>query len=515
MKWYWKVFIGSCSAVLLVVVLNIGFNLWIRFQLPKLLNRENDTAYTITYKELSISLLNRTILARDVVIVPKAVLKDSLKRAGVFGRIHSIKVSNFRISDLIFSDRIKARSITIEHPKILVYKKDKKVVLKKSAVVAFDKIVSVSTVFLNHGGLTIIETKRNKMLLNVQNINLLLDGVFISKENLDDEIPFHFRNYSFNCDNLYYHPNLFYTIKTKKINATKSDLNIDNFEMLPTYSRREFVARISKERDLNTLLCQTIKVSGMDWGFKRNDFFFHCNRVDLDQVSANVYRSKAPQDDLSKKYLYNKLLRDLKFDLMVDTLQVRNSMVEYEEEKSVEFGTGKISFSRFNATVTTICSGYKKTTVPELKIEVNCIFMMSSPLSVVWKLNVMDRTEGFTIKGKLTNFDAENMVRFTKPYMNVKVTGMMDEVYFNFTGNDQKVTGEFAVKYDDLKFTIFQKDNREKKNKLLTLVAKVFVKKDTKEKVKDTNVELERIPEKSFYNLLWRSVAEGLKKILI
>ncbi len=515
MKWYWKVCIGSCSAVLFVVVLNIGFNLWIRFQLPKLINTKSDSAYTVTYKDLSVSLLNRTILARDVVIVPKVVVNDSLKRAGVYGRIHSIKVSNFKIWDLIFSERIKAKSITIEHPKILVYKTDKKEVLKKSGVVAFDKIISVSNILLNHGGLKIIETKGNKVLLSVQNVNLQLDGVFISKENLDDEIPFQFRNYTFNCDNLYYHPTIFYIVKTKKINATKSDLDIDNFEMLPTYSRTEFVARIRKERDLNTLLCQTIKVSNMDWGFKQDDFFFHCNRVDLDQVSANVYRSKEPQDDLSKKYLYNKLLRDLKFDLMVDTLKVHNSMVEYEEEKSLEFGAGKISFSRFNATVTNISSGFKKTIVPDLKIEVNCLFMMLSPLRIVWKLNVMDKRDGFTIEGKLANFDAESMVRFTKPYMNVKVTGTMDEVYFNFTGNDKKVIGEFAVKYDDLKFTIFQKDNREKKNKFLTFVAKVFIKKDTKEKVKGTNVELERIPEKSFYNFLWRSVAEGLKKILI
>jgi len=91
----------------------------------------------------------------------------------------------------------------------------------------------------------------------------------------------------------------------------------------------------------------------------------------------------------------------------------------------------------------------------------------------------------------------------------------MDEVHFNFTGNDRHAAGDFAVKYDDLKLVVYKKDNRKKKSKLLTFMASIFVKKDTKDKVKDAHIEVERIPEKSFYNLLWRSVAEGLKKILV
>jgi hypothetical protein len=42
-----------------------------------------------------------------------------------------------------------------------------------------------------------------------------------------------------------------------------------------------------------------------------------------------------------------------------------------------------------------------------------------------------------------------------------------------------------------------------------------LVKNDSKEKAKTADVELERIQEKSFYNFLWRSIAESLKKILM
>lgn len=515
MKWTRKILIVLFSLVLLVVLLNIGLNFWVNHQLPKIINRENDSRYSITYEKIEVSLFRSTIIANNVVVVPKEALNDSVNKDGIYGRVRSIEVRSFKIWDVLFNDKIKAKSITIDQPKVIIYKKNQKTNIKESVVGPFDKIIAVSDIFLNDGDLKIFNSKDSKPVLNVQNIDAQLDGIVVDETILEAKIPFQFSNYDFSCDSVKYHSNSFYDITIDNIKSTKSELNISKFEMLPTLSRADFVSAIDKEKDQYTLICKSIKVAQTDWGFKEDDFFFHCNSVNLDEASANIYRSKEPTDDLSKKHLYNKLLREMKFDLKVDTLKIRNSRVEYEEEKSFDLGAGKLTFSRFNLTATSINSGFKKSKLPDVKIKVDCQFMKASPLKVDWKFNVMDKSDGFNIKGTLTNFDTESMIPFTKPYTNVTTDGMMDEIYFNFTGNDRKASGEFAVKYDDLKFTIYKKDDRKKKNKLLTFVSRIFVKKDTNDKVKDADVELERIQEKSFYNFLWRSIAEGLKKILI
>lgn len=515
MKWTRRILIGLGILLLLAVLLNFGLNFWINKQLPKIINRENDSRYFITYKKMNVSLWNGSIEASGLVVVPKEALKDSINKSGIYAHIDAIRISNFKTWDMLFHDKIRARRITIEKPQIILYKKDKKATVRESVVQPFEKIISVSDIDLRNGDLKIIETKTNKAVLSAQNINVMLDGVVVSEKILDDKIPFQFENYSMSCDSLYYHPNEVYHFKTKKIKGSKNSLQVNAFEMLPSYSRKEFVASLAKEKDFNTIRCKSIDIGKMDWGFKDDDFYFHSNIVKIDAVSANIYRSKEPADDLSKKHLYNKLLRELKIDLKVDTLKVRNSMVEYEEEKSDEFGAGKVSFSQFNVLATDIRSGFKKTQLPEVKIKVKCLFMKKAPFVVDWRFNVMDKNDGFVIKGILKNLDAQQMVPFTKPYANLTTQGFMDEVRFDFRGNDFKSTGTFAVEYDDLKFTIYQKDQRQKKNKLLTFVARVFVKKDTKERLKSTEIEIDRIPEKSFYNLLWRSVAEGLKQILI
>lgn len=515
MKWYWKLLIGLGTLIVLLVLLNIGLNIWVNTKLPKIINRENDSEYLITYKSLNVSLLTSNITANEIVVVPKSALKDSINKAGIYGKVKAIEIKNFKTWDLIFNDKIRAQSITVEEPRVIFYKKEDNENIRNSVVKPFEKIVTVSDIFLTHGDLKVFDVGKKNSALSVANINLNLDGIVITDKILKGKIPFQFGNYTLSCDSLYYHPNEFYHIKTKKVKSTKTDLKIDKFEMLPTYSRKEFVSKMKTEKDIYTLLCDSINVSKIDWGFENDDFFFHCNTVDLNQASANIYRSKEPADDLTKKHLYNKLLRDLKFDLKIDLLKIRNSVLEYEEEKDFEFGAGKINFHSFNLTATSIASGFKKTQLPDLKIKINCRFMKSSPFSVNWKFNVMDKTDGFNINGTLRNFDAEKIVAFTKPYMNITTKGILDEVHFNFTGNDKVSSGDFGVQYDDLKFTVYKKDDRKKKNKLLTFVAKIFVKKDTKEKLKETKVQIQRIPEKSFYNFFWRNIAEGLVKILV
>lgn len=515
MKWYWKLFIGLFSVFMLVIVLNIGLNIWIAYQLPKIINSKSDAAYTITYDNLEVSLLHRTIIATKIELVPKVIATEASKKGRIYATIDTIKVDNFKIFGVLFSDRIVAKSITIEQPRVILYKNNKKGTLRESVMTPFEKIISVSDVYLNKGQFKIINGTSKVPILTVQNIYAQLEGIVITQDILDDVIPFQFKNYTLKCDSLNYRPNEFYQIKTKTLLATINDLKMDDFEMIPSYSRREFVAKIDKEKDLNTVFCKSVVASKMNWGFKNHDFFFHCNAIDLNEVNASIYRSKVPADDLSKKLLYNKLLRDLKFDLKVDTLKVHNSIIEYEEEKSFNLGAGKLRFSKFNLLATNIGSGFKKQKLEDVAIKINCIFMNESPLFVGWKFNVMDKSDGFNIKGTMSNFDVEKMAVFTKPYMNITTKGVIDKMRFNFTGNDKGSAGDFAVQYDDLKFTVYQKDDRKKKNKFLTFVAKVFVKNDTKEKINETTIAVERIPEKSFYNLLWRSVAEGLKKILI
>ena len=498
----------------------IGINWWIDAKLPELISKKNDSPYHIQYKDLDVSLFTKTIHATGITVVPKETQKDSLSKNGIFGSVESLIIDNFSLFPLLFSDKIEAQTITIKRPKVTLFKNNDKTInstnnIGSQVVAPFQQLIKVADINLEQGTFSIVNIKNNKTLFAAQNVTIQLNDIAISEATLKQKIPFTYKKYAFSCDSLFYKTDDGYQIKSTKVATTNTGLAVDNFSMISMFNRRQFVNQLPKEKDLYTLKARKISVNNMDWGFKEEVLFFKTNKILIDQADANIYRSKIPEDDLSIKPLYNKLLRELPFELKVDTLTVADSKLVYEEEKTFEKGAGKLSFSSFNLQATHLISGYQKTKLPDVVISIDCKFMKTSPMKVDWRFNPMDKADGFNIKGRILNFDANNMAVFTKPYMNATTKGTLDQVYFNFTGTDNKAAGDFALKYHDLKVTLYQKKNRDKESKLKSWVGNLLLSGDSDGQLIENEVSVERIKEKSFYNYLWRCIAEGLKKTLI
>src|SRR5690606_7397515 len=197
-----------------------------------------------------------------------------------------------------------------------------------------------------------------------------------------------------------------YRLTTKNILFEDGNFELNHFEMKPKISRKEFVRSLKKEKDLYTISAKNIKMNQMDFGFNGNDLFVKIPDLNLETVHANIYRSKIPPDDPKKKLMYSKMLRDLPFILEVKNIDLKNSQVEYEEETLESTGAGKLTFSNFNANIKNVYSGFKRSTVPDVKADITTNFMNDSKLKAIWTFNPMNRSEKFNIKGNIFNFDA-------------------------------------------------------------------------------------------------------------
>ena len=518
MSIYKKIVIAVISIFLFLILINVGLNYWIKKQLPIIIHEKNNTVYNINYEKIEVSLWSRNIHASTLLVHPKNQPKDS--KNGLFSKIESITIEHFNIWDLAFNDVIQAESIIINKPRVILYKKGEKLIndsknINKQIVEPFRKIVSVSNIYLNDGTVDVVSLDNDKPILSVKKIILKLEGILITDATLKEKIPIQYKRYALVIDSLFYRPSAFYHINIGKISTEKNFLKINNFSHLPQFNRRDFTKRLEKEKDIYTLKFDSAQVAKMDWGFKNDRFFFKANSVVINHFDANIYRGKMPKDDLSKKYLYNHLLRNIKFPLQIDTLQVLKSKLVYEEEKDFSKGPGVLNFDKFNLQATNLRSGFGLKKTNDVKIKVNCVFMKTSPLDVDWSFNVLDKNDSFHIQGVISNFDVAAMGRFSKPYMNASFTGVFNKYRFNFYGNDNIAKGNASLDYDDLKVKLYKKKKPEKEAKLKSAIVNLLVKNDSNEKSKTADVELERIQEKSFYNFLWRSIAESLKKILI
>ncbi len=294
----------------------------------------------------------------------------------------------------------------------------------------------------------------------------------------------------------------------------RNTINVSSFAMKPLVSRAQFIKMIPVERDLYDITASQITANGT-WDLFSDQKSIRASNVTIRNADAVIFRSKIPEDDPKEKPLYSRMLRSIKIPMVVNNLNLKDSKLVYEEDTPKSAGPGKLTFSNFNMNVKNLNSAKIKGNPTRVDIKINCSFMNLAPLSVNWNFDVADQGDRFAISGRTTNLPATGINPFIRPYLHVTATGTIQEMLFNFSGNPKGLNGKFNLKHKDLKVTILDKDNREKKG-FLTAVANLLVKTDSGKLPEDVDVEdVERDPTKSFFNLFWKGIEQGLKKTLI
>lgn len=306
----------------------------------------------------------------------------------------------------------------------------------------------------------------------------------------------------------------FYHMSVGLLKVNKNKIQVSNFAMKPLVSRAQFIKMIPVERDLYDLKAGQITADG-NWELFSNNKFINVSNIVIQSADANIFRSKIPKDDPKEKPLYSRLLRSIKIPLYVSNLDLKNSILVYEEDTPESSGSGKLTFSNFNMNVKNLNSAKFKGKPTQVKIKIDCSFMNLAPFAVDWNFDVANQNDVFAISGKAINLPAEGINPFIRPYLHITAQGTIQEMLFNFKGNPRGLSGTFNLKHKDLKIAILNKDNKEKKG-FVTAVANLFLKSDSGKFPESVTVEnVDRDPTKSFFNLFWKGVQEGLKKTLI
>ncbi|RQO39600.1 hypothetical protein DBR39_11605 [Chryseobacterium sp. KBW03] len=356
--------------------------------------------------------------------------------------------------------------------------------------------------------------EKGKQPLAFHDLNATFNAIELAPKPNQQRLSFTIKDYYLTTRNFAY-KTPFYNLSLGLLKLNKNKVQINNFAMKPLVSRAQFIKMIPVERDLYDLKAGQITAEG-NWDLFSHQKMVNASHVTIQSADANIFRSKIPKDDPKVKALYSKMLRSIKIPMTVNTLDLKNSKLVYEEDTPESMGPGKLIFSNFNMNVKNLNSAKVKGKPTRVDIKINCSFMDLSPLSVNWSFDVADQNDAFTISGKTSNLPASGINPFIRPYLHVTATaGTIQEMLFNFKGNPAGLHGTFNLKHKDLKIAVLNKNNHEKKG-FLTAVANIFIKSNSGSFPEAVAVEnVERDPTKSFFNLFWKGIEQGLKKTLI
>jgi hypothetical protein len=381
---------------------------------------------------------------------------------------------------------------------------------KKANLAGIKFPIIVRKVTLKNSNITY--DKGNQPLI-FNDLNATINDIQLTSKPNNEGLAMNVKDYFATTKNFAYKTK-FYNMTVGLLKLNKNNVQINNFAMKPLISRAQFIKMIPVERDLYDIKANQITADGT-WDLFSDNKSINASDVTIQSADANIFRSKIPNDDPKEKPLYSRMLRSIRIPMIVNNLNLKNSKLVYEEDTPESVGPGKLTFSNFNMNVKNLNSAKFKGKPTKVDIKINCSFMNFAPLSVNWNFDVADQRDIFYISGKAVNLPAQGINPFIRPYLHVTATGTIQEMLFNFKGNPKGLGGSFNLKHKDLKVAILDKNNQEKKG-FLTAVANLLVKSDSGKLPEDVSVEdVERDPTKSFFNLFWKGIEQGLKKTLI
>jgi hypothetical protein len=315
-----------------------------------------------------------------------------------------------------------------------------------------------------------------------------------------------------------------FTIKAKGLNYDLDDLHnltIDdlsfenrrvdfkNFKIKPKYTQQSYIKHIKVEKDLMNLDAKLISLEGLELGQNEEKLQISLDKILIDSTNFNIYRDKTITDDTSYKPLYSESLRDLEFDLLVDSILVSKLTINYQELSHRDRLPGQINFESVDAQITNLHNGINK---ENSEIAVIASGKLSKQSQIVFSMSLEPNQERFKVSTLIKDVEDSSVNTFFAPTMRMKLEGKINRIETTFTGTNSEANGEFRIAYKNLKLKILNKNGGE--NHFASLLSNVFVNNKDVDKTLIID-KVKRDTTKSFWNYLWNFHLKGLKQSLL
>lgn len=459
------------------------------------------------FKIDKISSKNSDIIFNDFQMIPlaKSNIKDVLSVS-----TKQLKIVNNRSKFLGQKLQLSVGGIEIDQPLVHIYSTANKKPSKKvqNKIPEFTALVG----YLKIRDGIIKQSKQSKEKMAVGKLNIDIKKIQSNEKLASSEIPFKIDDYSVNAKDIHIDAGKYYNLKVKEIASSGKDTEITDLQYLPKYSRQAFSKIIAKETDLYTIKVRKIAIKDHQSSFSGKKSI-DLDHISIDGLNCNIYHDLAPPDDNAVRYMFSRKLRNLSLPLYIKNITVKNSELTYEENAENSNIPGKITFNRFNATIKNANNAKIKGRPTTITTDAEFDFFGNAKTIVSWNFDVKDSADKFAIKGNIQKLSAENVNLFVRPYLNVTLDGQIDYLKFDYYGNSDGIAGKFYFKYNDMYVNFLNKKGKERK--LLTTVANWFVKNESTGEPDYVVIEKKREPERSFFNMLWQGIMEGLKKYVI
>lgn len=514
--------------------------------------RASKGLYHIEFSQFTVNFFSGTIALRDFRLIPDTVVYQQMKA------LHQAPENLFDLTvpvlslrhahpiRLVVRKQIKVGDVDFEYPIVRIAHEDllphDSVQSVKKALASLIsgslKAIAIGRLELNNGSFSY---RNNSQPLTgekrLDGVDVILRDLTIDSTSFADtsrilyarECWVHLMNLGLAT------PDSLYRLKIGDLtwSAARGDVLIQGLTLQPRYSDAAFDRKVGMQTDRFDLRVDSLAISGLDLqSLLREKKIGRLGRVDLRGVNADIYHNRElparpgirsmPQQALRDAGRHF-VLHDIATQFTVDSLSLARTQIIYRERSPESNRVGTVSFNQLNGLFRHLSNDSVVLAAnPHCTGDVEALFMDRGKARVHFDLNLTDPADAFAYSGSLGPMKASVLNKATR-YLGLLTirSGNIHRLTFNFQANAQSTRGQVGLRYDELSIKILSLDElsgRLKKKGLASLVANLLVLNNNN--ITDTaaphsaQVTYVRDPQKSVFNLMWKSLFTGVKQIV-
>ncbi|WP_212001477.1 hypothetical protein [Chitinophaga sp. HK235] len=538
--------IFTAAALLVLLVSGTGWYLnqhWskrLRKELSDYVIDLSDSLYTVHFKDLRLNVLSNSLtLEQATMTLDSAVyqrMKADHRAPATIYLIHveELRLRHFKPWRYFTGKELNAGALIVTGPSI-VMEQDSTVTDTTRPRTAYENIsAKMKSIFIGHLRLDNTDFKyvftrkdSSRVTHQFHHLRVNVNDFLIDSLALNDPTRFLYaRNYEIGMkdymrptrDSLYW-----MHVRGISYDAAERTFNIGQFEIQPRHDKVVFQQQTGVQQDRYELLFNDIHVYDIDPRLLLQEQQVWARRVDIGSGRLHIFRDRMlpmPAGDKLGQFP-NQVLQKLKFPLKIDTLIGNNVDVQYAELSPVSEQTGVVTFSHVHGRFTNITNIDSVIARDNHCVaDVDAIFMQSGKLKARFDFMLNSPSGKFEVSGQLKNMNGRDLNVATQPLGKVEIRSFnIRDLSFNIHGDERKAAGTVTLLYNNLRIAILKQDKDHKvftRKGLMSLVANVMVIRDSNplkgEKVRVSYPVQVRDIQKSFFNLVWKTLFTGVKE---
>lgn len=517
----------------------------IKTKLQSLVIDATDSLYRLEFDTLDADVTASKVTVVNARLIPDTIVAARLEEQGrrpadIFSiQLDTLAVAGIDLKDFTSNKKIDLDTLYINAPKIEIYHKKLAAKPKDTITITglYTKLskqlnrLSIKKLYIQNAHITHYNYVANKPAkkLSLDKINISLGQVLMDSTTVYDTSRFLFAKEAVitllklnmpTADSLY-----FIKLDSLAINAVKNTAYLKNFALKCRFTEETFAKHVTAQKDLYNITIPVIYLQNINWGHILTGEDISADNIKASNGNVSIYCDRRLPEPPTKlgKYPHQLLLKD-STPINIKGFTLDDFTLTYEEFNPKSGKKGKIVFNNINGTVSNITNNSSLIAYNNImKASGSAMFMGLSKVKATFGFNLAKAKDGvFTTDAYMSSMDATQLNSLCSALGRFSIDkGHINSLTTHIEGNNYGAKGTVTFLYNDLKISVLKKQEEEdgttlKKRGLLSFIANTFVIKNSNptrnNDVRTENCSFTRVNTKSFFNLVWKTVEDGVKK---